>query len=160
MALTPFVSVTDRHMARHRQRDQEAGGEGLGVVETRKRLWKDIDGSVVKNRPTISIPGETRRKRKRNNYKDCGVTKTLYESSGPTSCYQPELSSTAFDPTVDGFLNELSATSHAYDGDTLDCFNQWGLVSPPSSVDAIEFGQCSELEELLAQAECGFRSGC
>jgi hypothetical protein len=38
-------------MARHRQRDQEAGGEGFGVVETRKKLWKDADGNIVRKRP-------------------------------------------------------------------------------------------------------------
>jgi hypothetical protein len=142
-------------MARHRQRDQEAGGDGLGVVETRKRLWEDVDGSVVKNRPSISVPGEGRRKRRRNNEPKRSVTEALYESSNVTS-YQPELLSTAFDPTVDGLINEPLVTPHVYDGVALDCFNQWGLVSPPSSVDAIEFGQCSELEELLAQVECEF----
>lgn len=41
----------DRHMARHRQKDEEAGGEGLGHVETRKKLWCDDDGNIVQQRP-------------------------------------------------------------------------------------------------------------
>lgn len=44
-------TIPDRHMARHRQRDAEAGGEGLGVIESRKKLWRDSDGSIVSKRP-------------------------------------------------------------------------------------------------------------
>jgi len=40
-------------MARHRQRDTEAGGgEGSGVLNTRKRQWKDPQGNLVTSRPT------------------------------------------------------------------------------------------------------------
>ncbi|ROV91201.1 hypothetical protein VMCG_09350 [Cytospora schulzeri] len=42
---------TKRHMNRHRQRDQEAGGPGCGTLDTRKRSWKAPDGSVVQKRP-------------------------------------------------------------------------------------------------------------
>ena len=42
----------DRHMARHKEKDEEAGGEGLGRLQTRKRLWRDSTGAVVtKRRP-------------------------------------------------------------------------------------------------------------
>lgn len=41
----------DRHMARHRQKDEEAGGEGLGVIESRKKLWRDPEGNIVNKRP-------------------------------------------------------------------------------------------------------------
>ena len=47
-------SLTDRHMLRHQQKDKEAGGEGLGVVETRKRLWRDADGNIVSKRPVAT----------------------------------------------------------------------------------------------------------
>ena len=46
--------LLDRHLARHRQKDEEAGGYGLGVVETRKRMWRDADGNIVTKRPTLS----------------------------------------------------------------------------------------------------------
>lgn len=49
----------DRHMMRHKQRDEEAGGEGLGVIETRKRMWRDIDGNIVSQRP--SLPNQAQR---------------------------------------------------------------------------------------------------
>ncbi|EPE36707.1 C2H2 and C2HC zinc finger [Glarea lozoyensis ATCC 20868] len=45
--------LLDRHLARHKQRDDEAGGYGLGVVETRKRLWRDAEGNLVSKRPTL-----------------------------------------------------------------------------------------------------------
>lgn len=38
-------------MARHRQKDEEAGGEGLGVIESRKKLWRDAEGNIVNKRP-------------------------------------------------------------------------------------------------------------
>jgi hypothetical protein len=45
----PFA---DRHMARHKEKDDEAGGEGMGRLQTRKRLWRDSTGAVVtKRRP-------------------------------------------------------------------------------------------------------------
>lgn len=46
------VIPTDRHRARHKEKDDEAGGEGLGRLQTRKRLWRDSTGAVVtKRRP-------------------------------------------------------------------------------------------------------------
>ncbi|TVY43433.1 Zinc finger protein [Lachnellula occidentalis] len=45
--------LLERHLARHRQKDEEAGGYGLGVVETRKRMWRDADGNIVAKRPTL-----------------------------------------------------------------------------------------------------------
>lgn len=44
--------LLERHMMRHKQRDEEAGGEGLGIVETRKRMWRDSDGNIVSKRPS------------------------------------------------------------------------------------------------------------
>jgi hypothetical protein len=37
-------------MLRHKQKDDEAGGEGLGHLATRKRLWRDTDGNIVNGR--------------------------------------------------------------------------------------------------------------
>ena len=37
-------------MNRHKEKDDEAGGEGLGVLATRKRLWRDADGNIVNAR--------------------------------------------------------------------------------------------------------------
>lgn len=45
--------LLDRHLARHKQKDEEAGGYGLGVMETRKRMWRDSEGNIVSKRPTL-----------------------------------------------------------------------------------------------------------
>lgn len=45
-------------MTRHRQKDDEAGAEGFGVLNTRKRMWKDADGKIVTKKPTLSSDRE------------------------------------------------------------------------------------------------------
>lgn len=40
-------------MARHRQKDDEAGADGRGVLNTRKRMWKDADGNIVAKKPAL-----------------------------------------------------------------------------------------------------------
>ncbi|KAF2847601.1 hypothetical protein T440DRAFT_456029 [Plenodomus tracheiphilus IPT5] len=46
--------LLERHMTRHRQKDEEAGAEGYGILNTRKRMWKDADGRIVTKKPTLS----------------------------------------------------------------------------------------------------------
>lgn len=41
-------------MTRHRQKDEEAGAEGYGVLNTRKRMWKDAEGKIVTKKPALS----------------------------------------------------------------------------------------------------------
>ena len=49
-------------MARHKEKDDEAGGEGLGVLATRKRLWRDAEGNIVNaRRPSYTQEGAKRR---------------------------------------------------------------------------------------------------
>lgn len=43
-----------RHIERHKKRDEECGGNG--TLNTRKRSWKQDDGSVVQKRPTTQQP--------------------------------------------------------------------------------------------------------
>lgn len=40
-------------MARHRQKDEEAGADGQGILNTRKRMWKDADGNIVAKKPAL-----------------------------------------------------------------------------------------------------------
>jgi hypothetical protein len=47
----PTDSEVGRHMIRHAKRDEEAGGPGLGILETRKRTRRAPDGTIV-TRPT------------------------------------------------------------------------------------------------------------
>ncbi|KAL1604013.1 hypothetical protein SLS60_005605 [Paraconiothyrium brasiliense] len=48
----------NRHMARHRQKDEEAGADGQGVLNTRKRMWKDADGNIVTKKPALETSVE------------------------------------------------------------------------------------------------------
>ena len=49
-------------MARHKERDNEAGGEGLGVLATRKRLWRDATGNIVNaRRPSYTQEGSKKK---------------------------------------------------------------------------------------------------
>lgn len=49
-------------MARHKEKDDEAGGEGLGVLATRKRLWRDSNGTIVNaRRPSYTQESSKRR---------------------------------------------------------------------------------------------------
>jgi hypothetical protein len=45
-------------MSRHRQKDEEAGAEGCGVLNTRKRMWKDAEGKIVTKKPNLSNEGQ------------------------------------------------------------------------------------------------------
>ncbi|KAI9049973.1 hypothetical protein LZ554_006119 [Drepanopeziza brunnea f. sp. 'monogermtubi'] len=56
--------LLDRHMARHKEKDDEAGGEGLGFLATRKRLWRDADGSIVNARRPSSTQSQDSAKRR------------------------------------------------------------------------------------------------
>jgi hypothetical protein len=40
-------------MNRHRQKDAEAGADGRGVLNTRKRMWKDTQGRIVTEKPIL-----------------------------------------------------------------------------------------------------------
>ncbi|RFU31571.1 hypothetical protein B7463_g4787, partial [Scytalidium lignicola] len=56
--------LLERHMARHKEKDDEAGGEGLGVLATRKRLWRDANGNIVNSRrPSLSDSKEIAKRR-------------------------------------------------------------------------------------------------
>ncbi|KAI0889502.1 fungal-specific transcription factor domain-containing protein [Annulohypoxylon maeteangense] len=48
--------LLERHMSRHKQKDEEAGGEGIGTLNTRKRMWKDHDGRIVQKKPIENPP--------------------------------------------------------------------------------------------------------
>ncbi|KAI1383705.1 fungal-specific transcription factor domain-containing protein [Hypoxylon trugodes] len=43
--------LLERHLSRHKQKDEEAGGDGIGTLNTRKRMWKDHDGRIVQKKP-------------------------------------------------------------------------------------------------------------
>ncbi|KAF2133028.1 hypothetical protein P153DRAFT_178371 [Dothidotthia symphoricarpi CBS 119687] len=46
--------LLERHIFRHQQKDGEAGAEGCGILNTRKRMWKDSTGRIVTKKPALS----------------------------------------------------------------------------------------------------------
>lgn len=88
-------------MARHREKDAEAGGEGLGVLATRKRLWKDADGNIVNaRRPTYTQEGTKRRQISRTPRKSFRSTTIKQENMTPgQSVIQTSLPSTTMSRT-------------------------------------------------------------
>ena len=142
-------------MARHQQRDLEAGGEGMGVVETRKRLWEDANGNVVKNRPSTPPPGHRCRKRRRSEAKKhCSK-----EPSSDSTSASPnvEVQMPLLEQVVSNSqLEEPSMFPELYDQDTSELQESWGLMSPPNSIVSPEFSQCTDFEGLFALPECKF----
>lgn len=53
-------------MERHAQKDREAGGEGLGILVTRKRCWRDEDGRITTKRPASSAAALARAQARRS----------------------------------------------------------------------------------------------
>jgi hypothetical protein len=137
-------------MARHRQRDLEAGGEGLGIVETRKRLWEDIDGTVVKNRPWTAAPEDRCRKRPRRVSKKQASVEIPSESVPGVLPDPPQTSSPTFCATNHAYPGQTVTNSGPFNTDAPAFLESWGLVSPPSScADQFDFGQGSGSNELL-----------
>jgi hypothetical protein len=48
-----LTKISERHISRHRQKDEEAGADGCGILNTRKRMWKDAEGRIVTKKPTL-----------------------------------------------------------------------------------------------------------
>ncbi|KAI1799677.1 fungal-specific transcription factor domain-containing protein [Daldinia bambusicola] len=48
--------LLERHIHRHKQKDEEAGGSGVGTLNTRKRMWKDHNGQIVQKKPVELNP--------------------------------------------------------------------------------------------------------
>ena len=77
----------DRHMARHKEKDDEAGGEGLGILATRKRLWRDADGNIVNaRRPSYVQDGAKRRQIERPERKSSSASDASASSHSHSGC--------------------------------------------------------------------------
>jgi len=109
-------------MVRHKEKDDAAGGEGLGVVETRKRMWRDANGNITTKRPKIpEYPAQE--KRLSNGYMepdDFGNRYEIQEVVEPLSPPRSLFSSgsggrTQQDLSVASFSNELWTTENLPD---------------------------------------------
>ena len=86
-------------MARHKEKDDEAGGEGLGKLLTRKRLWRDANGAIIADRRPEH---EKKRKRLSTMSQDMNSSRqpgTVESSTPPANDARAPLSPPTSDPT-------------------------------------------------------------
>jgi len=153
-------------MARHKEKDDEAGGEGLGVLATRKRLWRDADGNIVNaRRPSYTQEGAKRRQINRSEQKDSKFS----ESGLKLNTSQPAMSSLPTPPIAMSRTGSTSSSTIVVDTSApgflddepqkLDDLNQdsWldmaALPSPPisessQSADQSPSADLSDLDTL------------
>lgn len=99
-------------MERHAQKDKEAGGEGLGVLVTRKRCWRDENGNITTKRPASSVAAvgralEARQRKQDDSDDESGSGSGGDGAGGPIS---PSYSSCSFSETRrdDGHVHDGS----------------------------------------------------
>lgn len=132
-------------MARHRQKDEEAGGYGLGVVETRKRMWRDADGNIVAKRPTLPNNNPTiasQQENRRGMIQQHENTNHGYEMHSNAEPLSPPRSMTSSDSNGRG-------QQQIPDLVTMD-EDQWNAVSLPSLTN-----NGPEMCEFLANSSWG-----
>ena len=99
-----LIRVLDRHMARHKEKDEEAGGEGLGILATRKRIWRDSNGNIVNARKPSYIPTQDGTKRRQlsqsSSLKDSTASPSSSFSNQDYKVPQSKGKSTPLTPTV------------------------------------------------------------
>lgn len=150
-------------MARHKEKDDEAGGEGLGVLATRKRLWRDADGNIVNaRRPSYTQEGAKRRQINRPERKGSKASEeprlaSSILSSLPTPSIAMSRTGSASSSTI---IVDTGATARGFldseETQTSDELNQdsWlsmaALPSPPISESSFSAEQSpsAELSDL------------
>lgn len=100
-------------MERHAQRDKEAGGEGLGVLVTRKRCWRDENGNISTKRPASSVAAvgkalEARRQRQGDSSDEGGSGSGMEDYSSGSSGRNRRCSNIHDEPVVGGVGFEQS----------------------------------------------------
>lgn len=133
--------LLERHVQRHKEKDDEAGGEGLGIVQTRKRMWRDVGGRIVSQRPGQSNNEENRaRKRQPDN-----------SSADAQDLAQFDLEH--MDMTLPGFeVPILTPPSTLHGSETLE---QEPLFSPPAAMDNTSSCGGSDMFDFLANSAWG-----
>jgi hypothetical protein len=104
-------------MARHKEKDDEAGGDGLGILATRKRLWRDAEGNIINaRRPSYVSDGTKHRALSRSK------CKSSFALDSSTSSSQIPISRTGSTPS----------STIIVDTSSLSSLNSSGYPSPPS----------------------------
>ncbi|KAI1340308.1 fungal-specific transcription factor domain-containing protein [Xylariaceae sp. FL0016] len=107
--------LLERHLARHRERDLEAGGEGTGTLNTRKKLWKDHDGRIVQRKPVVHTSGGD------------GIHQESFEALGEEPI-SPPTSSQGSDQANE---NGVPSSSYIEDNNALQSYPSAGLSCEP-----------------------------
>ncbi|KAI1354735.1 fungal-specific transcription factor domain-containing protein [Xylaria sp. FL0043] len=92
-----------RHMTRHRQKEQEADGPGNGILNTRKRSWKTLNGEVVEKRP-YPLEQSSRQHQQENTSKAQEETRSQ-SSSSASNIIPPALESAQ--PVIEGSAEHI-----------------------------------------------------
>ncbi|KLJ08038.1 hypothetical protein EMPG_16501 [Blastomyces silverae] len=117
-----------RHMVRHAKRDEEAGGPGLGVLETRKRTRRGPDGTII-TKPTKKQARAAMLARSMAAATSSVPVNEVANSSSPSS----SSSSSSIRSFNDNSVSS-QGSSHNQDGSS-------ALTTPPSMVDLSYHGQ-------------------
>lgn len=128
---------TERHLVRHQEKDEEAGGEGLGDLQTRKKLWRDADGRIVTKRPTQSADQQQARKKQPD----------MSEESFPVQDnYFAQDGYQEFDPAL------LSPPGTLLGSDSMD---QFSLMSPGNPLPEQHLVSQDDIFDFLANSTWG-----
>ena len=130
----------DRHMARHKQKDEEAGGEGLGVIESRKKLWRDKDGKIVSKRPSQVDSSDQPAKKKATQPQNNGFPDQTALHAEPLSPPKSMRSAESFDHMT-GQMPELDYHDFAEPLPGPDMFDflansSWGIQPMQASLNS------------------------
>ncbi|RAL09403.1 C2H2 finger domain transcription factor, partial [Aspergillus homomorphus CBS 101889] len=101
--------LLSRHLLRHAKRDEEAGGPGLGVLETRKRTRRAGDGSIVVRPPKR----QSRASAPHSNIPESSASGSAgsMRSSSASSCVVSVISSRESDPIPGAPVSPPRSTS-------------------------------------------------
>jgi hypothetical protein len=156
-------------MARHKEKDDEAGGEGLGVLATRKRLWRDANGNIVntrrpsyppdasKARPSCRVEKKTKTSERKTRSPTTSLPSPTISTSRKTSSSTTSSSVAAPSPTT--IVVDTGASNFEYPDPEAklepDSWLDMALPSPPitepslqSSTAASPAADLSDLDAL------------
>lgn len=147
-------------MNRHKEKDDEAGGEGLGVLATRKRLWRDADGNIVATRRPSYVQEGTKRRQtttRADRKMKVGTQSNLHDQVGTHQLLSPPMNTPIIRSRSPSTIAVDSGRTYPETGDhqrfeTYNLFPCNGVTasipSPPTSESSIHSAGPSPAPEL------------
>lgn len=133
-----LIRGIERHLLRHQQKDEEAGGTGLGVVQTRKRLWRDSEGRIVTKRPNPTGNNE------QNHIRQSEMLNLDWQAEDDSEF--PQAAEINFNTSL------LSPPGTLLSTESMDQFSQ---ASPESRHNEPTFGSGMDMFDFLANSAWG-----